>query len=92
MGAVVVQVPAALRELTGGRSTVLVEASTLGEVLSRLRESEPLLSGRLFADDGSVRGFVNLFLDGVDVRGLRPEATRIPADSRLSIVPSVAGG
>ena len=92
MAIVVVHVPAALRELTGGRATVSVEATTLGEVLSRLRESEPLLSGRLFSDDGSIRGFVNLFLNGVDVRGLGPEATPITTDAHLSIVPSVAGG
>ena len=64
----------------------------MDQVLNRLRSAEPLLAGRLFADDGSVRGFVNLFLDGVDVRSLGPEGGSIEADAELAIVPSVAGG
>lgn len=92
MAVVSVHVPSALRELTAGRSRLEVEASSVDQALERLREAEPLLAGRLFADDGSVRGFVNLFLDGVDVRGLAPEGRRIESQAELSIVPSIAGG
>ena len=92
MAVVTVRVPSALRDLTAGRPALEVRASSVGEALQCLRETEPLLSGRLFADDGTVRGFVNLFLDGVDVRGLAPEARKIESDAELAIVPSVAGG
>lgn len=92
MPLVTVHVPSGLREMTDGRSTLVVRAASVSEVLERLRSSEPLLAARLFADDGSVRGFVNLFLDGVDVRDLSPAGARLEADAELAIVPSVAGG
>ena len=92
MPEVIVHVPSALLELTGGRPTLRVHAATVDEVLLRIRESEPLLSGRLFGRDGAVRGYVNLFLNGVDVRSLDADSRSIDSDAELSIVPSVAGG
>ena len=92
MAVVTVHVPAALRELTEGCPSLRLEASSIAGALRTLRESEPLLATRLFADDGSIRGFVNLFLDGTDVRALDVDAGVIDSDAELSIVPSVAGG
>ena len=92
MARVIVNVPSALRDLTGGRATVRVEASSLEGILASLRDAEPLLASRLLADDGTVRGYVNLFLDGVDVRRLDAAGWRADSDAELSIVPSVAGG
>jgi molybdopterin converting factor small subunit len=92
MALVTVHVPSGLRELTAGRSTLEVRAASVTEVLERLRSSEPLLAARLFGDDGSLRGFVNLFLDGTDVRDLPTADARLEADAELAIVPSVAGG
>jgi molybdopterin converting factor small subunit len=92
MPLVTVHVPAPLRELTGGRARLALEADTVDQALVRIRTDEPLLAARLFADDGTVRGFINLFLDGTEIRHLSPEARSIASDSDLSIVPSVAGG
>jgi molybdopterin synthase sulfur carrier subunit len=90
--AVTVEVPSSLRELTGGRAKIGLEAATVDEALARLREAEPLLAGRLFADDGRVRGFVNIFVDGKELRRIEPDRQALGADSVLTIVPSVAGG
>ena len=87
-----VRVPAPLMELTGGRDRLYLKARTVDEALERIRETEPLLAGRLFADDGSVRGYINLFLNGADVRHLDAADRTVSRDSVLSIVPSVAGG
>ncbi|MCK5448658.1 MAG: MoaD/ThiS family protein [Gemmatimonadetes bacterium] len=87
-----VHVPGPLRELTGGRGRLHFEARTVDEVLERIRETEPLLAGRLFADDGSVRHYINLFLNGSDLRHLDTADRTVSRDSVLSIVPSVAGG
>jgi molybdopterin synthase sulfur carrier subunit len=92
MSRVTVHVPAPLRELTGGRARFAVEASTVDEMFTGIRTAEPLLAGRIFDDEGTVRGFVNLFLDGRDVRRLEPESRGIVSDAELSVVPSVAGG
>lgn len=88
----VLRVPASLRELTDGRTSIGFDVATVHELLDRVRRDEPLLAGHLFADDGQVRGYVNLFVNGVDLRLLEPGQRRLPPGSVVTIVPSVAGG
>lgn len=90
--AVTVEIPSSLRELTGGRARIHLEATTVDEALARLRDVEPLLAGRLFEDDGRIRGFVNVFLEGTELRHVEPERRTLRPGSVLTIVPSVAGG
>lgn len=92
MPTVTVHVPAPLRDLIGGRPHLEVEARTLDQAMQRLAEAEPLLGARIFGDDGRVRGHVNLFLDGRDVRDLAEEERRITGPAEVTIVPSIAGG
>jgi molybdopterin converting factor small subunit len=87
-----VQVPASLRELTGGREEITVEAGTVDEVLDLIRSTEPLLAGHLFADDGRLRGYINVFVDGTELRHLGAGHRDVGAGAVFSIVPSVAGG
>ncbi len=87
-----VRVPASLRELTGGREEITVEAGTVDEVLDLIRRTEPLLAGRLFADDGRIRGYINVFVDGIELRHLGADRRDVGPGAVLSIVPSVAGG
>ena len=89
---VTVLVPAPLREFTGGREQLHLEAHTVDAVLEQIRSTEPLLAGRLFADDGSVRGFINLFVDGTELRHLESGRREVGPGSVVAIVPSVAGG
>ena len=89
---VMVQVPAPLRELTGGRARLQLEARTVDEVLELIRRTEPLLAGRLFADDGEVRGFINVFVDGTELRHLGSGRREVRPGTVVTIVPSVAGG
>lgn len=92
MPAVTLHVPLPLRELTGGRGTLRLEAATVAEALETVRRTQPALADRLLTGDGSLRPYVNLFLDGRDVRSLDPDERRISADAELTIVPSIAGG
>ena len=89
---VTVQVPASLRELTGGREEITVEAGTVDEVLDLIRSTEPLLAGHLFADDGRLRGYINVFVDGTELRHLGAGRRDVGPGAVFSIVPSVAGG
>ncbi|MGB5303224.1 MAG: MoaD/ThiS family protein [Gemmatimonadota bacterium] len=84
--------PEPLREFTGGREQLHLEARTVDAVLEQIRSTEPLLAGRLFADDGSLRGFINLFVDGTELRHLESERREVRPGSVVAIVPSVAGG
>jgi len=89
---VTVHVPAPLREFTEGRELLVLEADTVDEVLDQIRRTEPLLAGRLFADDGEVRGFINVFVDGTELRHLGIEHREVQPGTVVTIVPSVAGG
>ena len=92
MPPVTVEVPAALRELTEGRGALQLQAGTVDEVLELIRRTEPLLAGHLFADDGQLRGFINVFVDGTELRRLGHDDREVRADTVITIVPSVAGG
>ena len=90
--AVTVRIPTQLRTLTGGSGEVPVEGSTVGEVLKALDAAHVGFAERLFADDGSLRRFVNVFVADEDVRFLQGLETPVADGQTVSIVPAVAGG
>jgi adenylyltransferase/sulfurtransferase len=69
-----------------------VHAKTVGEALQSLVAATPALRPHLYADDGSLRGFVNVFLGDRDVRTLGGLDAALADGATLVIVPSVAGG
>ena len=87
-----VRIPPVLRVSTGGQKLVEIGGSTVGEVLTGLVASHPGLSGQLFAADGELNRFMNVFLNDTDIRHLQVLAT--PATDRDSILllPAMAGG
>ncbi len=87
-----VRIPTQLRTLTGGVGEVAVEGANVGEVLQGLDAAHPGFGERLFDEQGSLRRFVNVFVDEEDVRFLDGLATPVGAGQTLSIVPAVAGG
>lgn len=90
--AVTVRIPTTLRPLTGGASTVVVEGSTLAEVLKSLDSAHPGFTDRLLDADGKLHKFVNVFVADDDVRYLNGLNTMVPAGETVSIIPAVAGG
>jgi adenylyltransferase/sulfurtransferase len=92
MAEVRVHVPLPLRSLVAGSPTMRVEATSIEGALKAVQAACPPLAERLLTDDGRVRPYVNLFLDGRDVRGLEDDERRIDAPADLTIVPSIAGG
>jgi molybdopterin converting factor small subunit len=89
---VTIQIPTPLRRFTSDQGDVEVEGATVGEAMKDLVRRHPALERHLYADDGALRSFVNLFLNDEDVRHLGREATPIAAGDTLSIIPSIAGG
>jgi sulfur-carrier protein len=87
-----VRVPTTLRTLTGGKSEVIVEGATVGEVLGALEEAHPGFASRILGDDGGLRRFVNVFVADDDVRFLQGLDTPVPDGETVSIIPAVAGG
>ncbi len=90
-----VVLPGFLADLAGGDKHVALELggeSTLGAVLDRLAEGRPLLDRRIRDETGALRRFVNVYVDGEDVRFLDGLETGVAEGQTVSIVPAVAGG
>lgn len=90
--AVQVRIPTPLRRLTNQESTVQADGSDLSAVIDSLDTSYPGIKARLCDDDGELRPFVNIFVNGEDVRYLDGLNSAISDGDELSIVPAVAGG
>ena len=89
---ITVRIPTQLRSLTDGAPEVTASGTTVADVVSDLEARHPGFGERLLDDSGSLRRFVNLYLDDEDVRFLKGLDTEVAEGARLSIIPAVAGG
>jgi len=89
---VTVLLPGVLRTRAGGASAVHAAGTTVAELIASLEEQHPGLRFNLCYETGELRPFVNIFVDGQNIRYLRGLATPIHAGARVHILPSVAGG
>jgi molybdopterin synthase sulfur carrier subunit len=85
-------IPTALRRLTGNKDVVELEAGTVSDVIDRLEERYPGFRSRICDENGELRRFINIYVEGEDIRFLENLATRIPDGAEFSIVPAIAGG
>jgi len=84
---------ATLRPLVGGRSVDLSDpADTIKGILEQLASEYEGLHDQLFDDDGTVRRFVAIMVDGRDIRHIDGLQSRVNPESELDIFPPVAGG
>jgi molybdopterin synthase sulfur carrier subunit len=90
--AVKVRIPTPLRGLTQDQDIVPAEGGTLGAAIDGLEAAFPGLKDRICDDQGEIRRFVNVYVNGEDVRFLDGLATALKANDEISIVPAVAGG
>jgi len=85
-------IPTPLRAYAGKQESVELQASTVGEALNSLTSQYQTLKQHLFADDGRLRSFVNVYVNDEDIRYLQKDQTRLKEGDTVSIVPSIAGG
>ena len=89
---IMVRIPTPLRRVTDGADRVTVEGATLDEIIGSLDAQYPGIKGRLCDEDGELRNFVNVYVNGEDVRFLNGLGTATKSGDEVSIVPAVAGG
>ena len=92
MSGTLVRIPTPLRRVTKGQDKVEMDGSTLGQIIESLESTYPGFKERLVDEDGEIRYFVNIYLNGEDVRFLQGMETSTKEGDELSIVPAVAGG
>ena len=89
---VIVRIPTPLRALTEQQDVVQADGGTLLNLVQDLERQYPGMEQRIVDEDGEIRRFVNLFVNGEDVRFLDGLATALGQGDEVSIVPAVAGG
>jgi sulfur-carrier protein len=93
---VTVRVPAQLRDLVDGASTVAVRLTarppTVGAALDALAETHPPLERRVRDERGNLRPHVNLFVGADNIRDRDGSATELIEGQELAIIPAVSGG
>lgn len=87
-----VRIPATLREYTAGAVSVVAEGDTLAEVFDNLGMMYEGLRSEILDDQGEIHPFVNIFLNGEDIRFLEELSTGLKEGDVISILPAVAGG
>lgn len=87
-----VRIPAPLRKLTNDQAVVEVEGGTIQDLLGHLEKDYPGLKERICDESGQIRRFVNIFVNGEDIRFKDGVNTKIDQNSEVSIIPAIAGG
>ena len=86
------RIPSPLRRFTNGESSIDVNGINVREVLEELFSAHPDIKGHLVEDDGSLRNFVNIFIEGEDIRQKGGMEAKVLEGSDVRIIPSIAGG
>ena len=92
---VTVMIPTPLRKLTGGESSISVDASaarSVGDLITALEGKHAGIRERICAESGDVRRFINIFVNDEDIRFLKKLETPLQDGDQVSIVPAIAGG
>jgi molybdopterin converting factor small subunit len=87
-----VKIPPVLRSHTGGERQVNAEGADVGEVLRAVATRHPATESQLFAEDGQLNRYVNIYLNDEDVRVLDGLETPVRDEDTLVILPAMAGG
>ena len=85
-------IPTPLRRITGDAETVEIETGTVAEILAKLDNRYPGFRARVCEESGQLRRFINIYVDGEDIRFLDNLSTLVPDGAELAIVPAIAGG
>lgn len=86
-----VRIPPTLRASTGGAREVEASGGTVRDLLDDLTERFPTLRGQVW-ENGDIAPFVNVYVEGEDVRTLEGLETEVPESSTVILLPAMAGG
>jgi sulfur-carrier protein len=87
-----VRIPAPLRKLTKDQAVVEVPGGNIEEVLANLEKAYPGIRERICDEAGQIRRFINVFVNGEDIRFKEGAKTAVSDGAEVSIIPAIAGG
>jgi molybdopterin synthase sulfur carrier subunit len=85
-------IPAVLRPNVGGAKSLELDGGSIRDVVDALVERHPSLGGQLLTEDGELNRFVNVYINGQDVRYLAGLDTPVAAADEVRLLPAMAGG
>ena len=88
----IVRIPPVLRPSVGGEKELAADGSSVGEILRSVADNHPDTESQLFAPDGGLNRYVNVYLNDEDVRVLEGLDTSVGEHDTLVILPAMAGG
>lgn len=87
-----IRIPTPLRSYTDGQTELALPGDTVSEVMDELTAQYPSLRQHLFNGKNELRPFVNLFLNGENIKELQGLETGVQEGDQLLLIPSIAGG
>ena len=88
----IVRIPQVLRAAAGGNKQLELAGASVGDVVNGLVAEYPSLRGQLLTDEGELNRFVNVYVNGQDVRYLDGLATPVGERDEVRLLPAMAGG
>ena len=89
---ILVRVPTPLRKFTAGKDEVVAAGESIKAVIEDLESRHPGVRDRLLDEKGELRRYVNVYLNGNDIRFLDQLSSKVKDGDDISIVPAIAGG
>jgi molybdopterin synthase sulfur carrier subunit len=87
-----VRIPTPLRKFTGGEEEITANGGTIADVVADMEKRYPGIRERICDAAGNVRRFVNIYVNGDDIRFLSNLESAVKDGDEVSIVPAIAGG
>ncbi len=87
-----VRVPTPLRKFTQGADEVNAQGGSIKAIVEDLEKNYPGIKERICDETGKVRRFVNVYVNGDDIRFLQNLETALKDGDNIAIVPAIAGG
>ena len=87
-----VRIPTPLRKITNGADKIYVEPGTLQEIIESINIQFPGIKNKLCDSNGNLKKFVNIYVNGENIRFLNGINSTVLENEDVSIVPAVAGG
>ncbi len=85
-------IPSVLRANVGGVKSLEIDGESIRALVSGLVERHPALGGQLLTEDGDLNRFVNVYVNGQDVRYLAGLDTPVAPTDEVRLLPAMAGG
>lgn len=85
-------IPNVLQKITKNQNEVEINAQSIKEMIDELENLFPGIKERICDENGNLRRFINIFVNGEDIRFLEMEKTKLKDGDEVSIIPAIAGG